>query len=201
MTAICNRVVLSFLATSLACWAGECVPSGHRARPSVLSPDGRYKVLNVLCSSPADDKRAVLVLLNVKSGVRRTLYPYTRDATVVWSPDSQRFAINDYAGSNYTNNLVYSVDPKEPPVDLQKQMDLGGLPEPGRKIQEVDHLYYSVINWRSANEVKLLAWGHGGQPSRSFCWCLLLTLDGKARRCRVHASGADPEDYCGRISK
>ncbi len=177
---------------------GECTPSARRARPSVLSPDGRYKVLNVLCSKRADDTRAVLVLLDVKTGVRRILYPYARDATVVWSPDSHRIAINDYAGSDFTNNLVYSVDPKEPPIDLQKLLDQGS-PKHGGESAEADHLYYSVINWRSANQVKLLAWGHGG--GKGFCGCYLLSLTGKVGQCQLRMRKSNPEDYCETIKK
>jgi len=51
-------------------------------------------------------------------------------------------AINDYAGSDYTRNLVYSVDKNEPPIDLQKQLDRG-LSEHGQELPEADHLYMS----------------------------------------------------------
>src|SRR6266568_9468100 len=117
MTAITKFVFIALTATALARGTEDCVPSGHLAGPSVLSPDGRYEVENVVCSKSTNER--VFVLHNVNSGVRRTLYTYTRDATVLWSPDSHYVAINDYAGSDYTNNLVYSVDQTEPPIDLQ----------------------------------------------------------------------------------
>src|SRR5437868_8081121 len=79
-----KKIVLAvFLAMPLWCWADGCVLSDRRDGPAAASPDGRYQVVNLLCSQQVDDKRAALVLVNRKTGVRRTLYFYTRGATVV----------------------------------------------------------------------------------------------------------------------
>ncbi len=196
MTAINKFACITLMATALAGRVDDCVPSGHRAGPSVLSPDHRYEIENVVCSKATNER--ALVLHNVNSGVRRTLYTYTRDATVLWSPDSHYVAINDYAGSDYTNNLVYSVDQTEPPIDLQKQLDRG-LPEHGREIPEADHLYMSVIKWRSGEQLEFLVWGHGG--GKGFCRCYLLSLTGKVGHCQLRIPKSNPEDYCERIKK
>jgi len=80
----------------------------------------KSQVLRVFCSSQTSGRELALVLRNVKSGERRTLYTYDRDATVVWSSDSRWIAINDRAGSDYTNNVVVSIDRSTPPIDLKK---------------------------------------------------------------------------------
>jgi hypothetical protein len=69
----------------------------------------------VFCANQANGR--ALVLRSVKSGERRTLYTYERDASVLWSPDSRRIVINDYAGTDYTNNLVVSIYRDAPPID------------------------------------------------------------------------------------
>ncbi len=197
MTAINKFVFITLMATALAGRAEDCVPSGHRAGPSVPSPDRRYEVENVVCSKKGTNERA-LVLRNVNSGVRRTLSTYTRDATVLWSPDSHYVAIDDYAGSDYTRNLVYSVDKDEPPVDLQKQLERG-LPEHGRELPEADHLYMSVIKWRPDMQVDFLVWGHGG--GKGFCRCYLLSLTGKVGQCQLRIPKSNSEDYCETIKR
>ncbi len=160
------------------------------------SPDHRYEVENVVCSKSTNER--ALVLHKVNSGVRRTLYTYTRDATVLWSPDSHHVAINDYAGSDHTNNLVYSVDQSDPPIDLQKQLDRG-LPEHRREIPEAEHLYMSVIKWRSDEQLEFLVWGHGG--GKGFCQCYLLSLTGKVGQCQLRMPKSNPEDYCEAMKK
>lgn len=193
-----TRFLICCLLISPSVWATDCIPSGRSAGPSVTSPDGHYQVLNVFCSSQTNERELALVLRNVKSGERRTLYTYDRDATVVWSPDSRWIAINDYAGSDHTNNLVYSVHPSEPPIDLQKQLDRG-LPEHGREIPEADHLYMSVIKWRPDEQVEFLVWGHGG--GKGFCRCYLLSLTGRVGQCQLRMPKSNPEDYCEKIKK
>jgi hypothetical protein len=197
-----KKIVLAvFLIMPLWCWADGCVLSDRRDGPVAASPDGQYQVVNLLCSRQVDDKRAALVLVNRKTGARRTLYYYTRGATVVWSPDSRRIAINDYAGSDNTNNLVYSVDQDGQPVDLQKQLDLAFSRYKWKPMPDADHFYMSVIRWTSRDELKLIAWGHGGEPTMGFCRCFFLNLvDGTGRRCHLDTTG-DPEGYCEKIKK
>jgi len=196
MTAINKFACITLMAAALAGRAEDCMPSGHRAGPSVLSPDRHYEIEKLVCSKGTNER--ALVLHDVNSGLRRTLYTYTRDATVLWSPDSHYVAINDYAGSDYTNNLVYSVGKNEPPIDLQKQLDRG-LPEHGREIPEADHLYMSVVRWRPGRQVEFLVWGHGG--GKGFCRCYLLSLTGKVGQCQLRIPKSNPEDYCERIKK
>lgn len=187
---------------TVCCWASDaCELSARREGSVAVSPDGRFKVVNLLCSRQTDDKRAALVLVNRKNGAQRTLYFYTRGATVVWSPDSRRIAINDYAGSDYTNNLVYSIDHDGEPIDLQKQLDRTLARYKWKETPQADHFYMSVLRWTSRDNLKLIAWGHGGEPTRGFCRCFFLNLaDGTGRQCHLDTTG-DPEGYCEKIKK
>jgi hypothetical protein len=58
-------------------------------------------------------------------------------------------AINDYAGSDYTNNVVLSVDRSTPPIDLKKLLLQS---KPKQDILESDHLYLSASEWKSKRE-------------------------------------------------
>ena len=186
------------LAIPAAGWAGDCVPGGRRAGPSVTSPDSRYEILTVFCSSQTNERELALVLRNVKSGERRTLYVYDRDATVVWSPNSRWVAINDYAGSDYTNNVVLSIDKSTPPIDLKKLLLQS---KPKLDILGSDHLYLSASEWKSEREIEVVAWGHDSERKIGFCRCFLISLEGLIRQCSLPVVGDDPEGYCNKIKK
>jgi len=193
-----KKLLTIVLAISSVVWAADCIPSSRRAKPTVTSPDGRYQVLNVLCTNQADRRALALVLRSVKSGERRTLYTYERDASALWSPDSRRIAINDYAGSDYTNNIVVSIDRDVPPIDLKKRLLQS---KPKQDVLESDHLYLSAREWKSESEIELIAWGHDSGRKRGFCRCFLMSLEGSIQQCRLPADGADSEEYCDKIKK
>jgi hypothetical protein len=190
------RAVLVLLGFSWGLWADECVPTGHAAHPAIVSPDGRYRLLNLLCASANDKARGALVLADVHSGTSRTVYTYDRDATALWSPDSQHIAVNDYAGSNLTLNPVLSVDSKGSSIDLQMQV----VPVlNSRRIPTDDHLYMSVTRWLSNDEVELVVWGHGA--GRGFCKAYSVRLSGGVGERELRIVGTDPEGYCGKLAK
>ncbi len=188
-----KKLLTTMLAISSAVWAADCVPSGSRAKPSVASPDGRYQVLNVFCANQADGR--ALVLRSVKSGERRTLYTYERDASVLWSPDSRWIAINDYAGSDYTNNVVVSIDRSTPSIDLKERLLQS---KPKQSILKSDHLYLTASEWKSESEIDLLAFGHDSERKITFCRCFLMSLKGEIQQCSL-PGGADTEEYCVKI--
>jgi hypothetical protein len=117
---------------------------------------------------------------------------------VLWSPNSRRVAINDYAGSDYTNNVVVSVDKDVPPIDLKKLLS---QLQPRLAILESDHLYLSAKKWKSDSEIELIAWGHDSARENGFCQCFLVSLKGSIQQCRLSFAGSDPEEYCDKIKK
>jgi hypothetical protein len=189
-----SKIFIAVIAISSLAWAQDCVPGKRAFRQPVTSPDGLYRVSNVFCSDQAHDGDLVLVLRNLKSGKRRILYTYDRDATVLWSPDSRWIVINDFAGSDYTNNLLVSVDQKGPPIDLKERLLRS---EPKQSVLKSDHLYIAAIEWESESEIKLLAYGHDSGRSISFCRCFQMSLEGKAEQC--HVPNPEDEDYCVKL--
>lgn len=182
------------LALSSLAWAQDCVPGKRAFRRPVTSPDGRYRVSNVFCSDQSHERELALVLRNLKSGETRTLYTYNRDASVVWSPDSRWIAIDDFAGSNITNNLLVSVDQSIPPIDVNERLLRA---EPKQWVLKADHLYVAAIEWESESEIKLLAYGHDSGRRKSFCRCFRMSLKGTVEQC--HVPNADDEDYCVKL--
>jgi hypothetical protein len=160
--------------------AQDCVPSVRSAGPPVSSPDGRFEVLRVFCSTQTNERQLVVVLRDIKSGASRTLYTYDRAATMVWSPDSRWIAINDFAGSDYTNNVVFSIDPGTQPIDLKQRL-LESTPK--QRIFGSDHLYLSATEWKSVGEIQLLAWGHDSGTKRNFCRCLFFVIGEQVGYC------------------
>jgi hypothetical protein len=195
---IARRLAGFLLVLPVAGQASDCVPNGHSAGPSATSPDGRYEVLKVFCSTQTKERELALVLRNVQSGESRTLYTYDRDASVIWSPDSRWIAINDYAGSDYTNNVVVSIDRDTPPIDLKQRLLQS---KPKQRILESDHLYLSASEWKSQSEIQLVVWGHDSGRKIAFCRCFLMSLGGSIRQCHLPVTGDDPEGYCQNIKK
>src|SRR5208282_2683124 len=83
-------------------------------KSEITSPDGRYLVQNV---DHHEEYRHVLFLKNKTTGKTRQVYEYTRGASVVWSPDSRHFAIDDGTGSDCTETKILSVDETVPEID------------------------------------------------------------------------------------
>lgn len=191
-------ITLTLMAVSSLTWAQDCVPSGRKAGPPIMSPDGSFKVSSVFCSSLSHEREFALILENIKSGERRTLYTYDRDATVLWSPDSRWIIVNDYAGSDYTNNVIISIERNVPPIDLKKHLLQS---KPKQDVLESDHLYLSAREWKSESDIELLAWGHDSGRKISFCKCFLMSLDGSVRQCRLPDAADDPEGYCDKLKK
>jgi len=187
-----NKILISVLAISALAWAQDCVPSARRWRPAITSPDGNYRVSSVFCSDQTREREFALVLRNLQSGEHRILYTFNRDATALWSPDSRWIAINDYAGSDYTNNMVVSIERGTQPIDLKKKLLQS---EPKQNILKSDHLYLTASEWKSEGEIELLAYGHDSERRISFCRCFLTSLNGGTQQCSLPGL-KDSEDYC-----
>jgi len=190
-----NEILISLLVVSSLAWGQDCVPSARKWRPSVTSPDGHYRVSSVFCSNQTQERAFALVLGNLESGEHWILHTFDRDATALWSPDSRWIAINDYAGSDYTNNVLVSVDRNTPSVDLKERLLQS---EPKQSVLKSDHLYLTANEWKSDDEIELLAYGHDSERGISFCRCFRMSLKGEVQECSL-PGGRDDEDYCVKV--
>ena len=200
MLQIIKLCMVCVVGVSASYAADDCVPGTHRTGPGIPSPNERYRILNVQCARPSDDR--AFVLLGPKKKSRRLLYSYGRDASAVWSPDSSMIAVNDYAGSDYTENRVLSADGERPPIDLKAELKEHLPPDKLRELLGNDHVYLSVTKWLSRDDLQIMAWGHGEVSPGGFCRCYVLSLASKdSRECPVPHKAGDPEESCEKLKK
>jgi hypothetical protein len=152
-------------------------------KPELTSPNGRYAIQNV-------DHNAhyhhFLFLKDKTTGKSRQVYEYGRGASVVWSPDSHHFAIDDGAGSDYTETKILSVEEGLPEIDVQKEIEDKAQNVPGGH-----HEYFYVAYWIDPRRVVVYHWGYGGEAPSAFCECYVYRLNGLARRCARQPRDSD----------
>ena len=103
-------------------------------RSELPSPDGHYVLVNV----DSDREPYHSIILKEKStSTMRKISDYGRSATVVWAPDSRHFALNDYAGSDFTNTHIIAVDESVPRIDIQMKSS------PMSDVWREDHEYFA----------------------------------------------------------
>lgn len=152
-------------------------------KSEITAPDGQYVVQNV---DHNEDYRHVLFLKNKATGKVRQVYEYTRGVSVVWSPDSRHFAIDDGAGSDYTETRILSVDESIPEIDVQKEID-----DKAKNLPGGHHEYFYVAYWIDPLRVVVYHWGYGGEDPNAFCECYVYRLNSLVRKCARQPKDSD----------
>ena len=161
-------------------------------RSELPSPDGHYVLVNV----DSDREPYHSIILKEKStSTMRKISDYGRSATVVWAPDSRHFALNDYAGSDFTNTHIIAVDESVPRIDIQMEI-LAHV----RRLAGGDHEYFGVVRWLDNRHVIVHHWGHGESQQRAFCECHIYTLNGSVEKCANQPRSSDPEERCQELT-
>jgi hypothetical protein len=119
-----------------------------------------------------------IVLKDKSTGKTYKIIDYIRSAAVIWSPDSKRFSINDYAGSDYANTYIVAVDQSIPRIDVQKEID-----RQIKNLRHGHHEYFAIVKWMDGQRVVVHHWGYGESQPGVFCDCLIYALSGSARKC------------------
>jgi len=108
-------------------------------KSDLTSPNGCYVIQNV---EREEEPHFVLSLKDKTTAKSRKVYEYGRGGSVLWSPDSRHFAIDDAAGSDYTETKIIPVDESAPEIDVQKEiLDKVKSPPGGH------HEYFYVAYW------------------------------------------------------
>ncbi|HVP44406.1 MAG TPA: hypothetical protein VMS96_13315 [Terriglobales bacterium] len=152
----------------------------------MLSPDKRFELINV--DSDKEPHHSIF-LKERKTGQSRKVYEYGRSAAVLWAPDSKHFALNDHAGSDFTNTYVVAVDESTPRIDVQEEIQhfVKGL-------AGGHHEYFGVARWLDNRTVVVHHWGHG--DGDAFCDCIIYVLSESAKKCKRQGKARDPEQLC-----
>ena len=151
-------------------------------KSEITSPDGRYLVQDV----DHNQEYRVLFLKDKTTGKTRQVYEYTRGASVIWSPDSRHFVVDDSAGSDYTETRILSVDETVPKIDVQKE-----ILDKRKDVPGGHHEYFYVAYWIDSRRVLVYHWGYGGEDPNGFCECYVYRLNGRVYKCARQPKDSD----------
>jgi hypothetical protein len=123
-----------------------------------LSPDGRYLITGVESDS---EPYHTVFLDDRRLKTRRKLFNYDRHIELLWNPDSKHFALNDYAGSDYTECKIISVDEEIPSIDVWNEILKGSTSKGQRSLLENHHVCVVAREWIDSYTLKVKVWGYG----------------------------------------
>ncbi len=139
------------------------VPFPEKSRAP--SPDGHFVLVNVDSDS---EPHHTVFLATRGSKATRKLFAYGRGIEVLWSPNSQLFIVNDYAGSDYSRCRVYSVEAGKEPIEVWDEL----LASQGANVRSLllgnHHAYIAAVRWVTAISFDLKAWGYGDKSHSGF---------------------------------
>jgi hypothetical protein len=185
-----SNLLVSFLLLSVVSFGQT--QTGRRfpgKKPELASPDGRWVLQNV---DRDQEPHHSIFLKDKTTGKTRKICDYGRSASVIWSPDSRHFALNDYAGSNYAEASIITVDETRPTIKLQDViLDKYGA------ATDWGHEYFGTVRWLDAQRVVIHDWGHKDEPPLGdSCVCYVYALGGSVRKCAHQPKGSDLEQLC-----
>jgi hypothetical protein len=190
-------LVVSLVLSSAVASFAQSERSFPGKKSELISRDGRWMLQNV--DRDQEPYHSILLKDNT-SGKSRKVCDYSRSVRVLWAPDSRHFALNDYAGSNFTETTIVSVDETAPTIDVQAAIlhSNGGLRESVTLVRS-GHDYFGVTRWLDKHRAVVHHWGHSDVPPlRAFCECYVYTLDGSVEKCAHHVKEA--EELCDTVT-
>jgi hypothetical protein len=123
-----------------------------------VSPDGRYLISGV--DSDSEPFHTVF-LDDHRLTTRRKLFNYGRGIEILWNPDSKSFVLNDYAGSDYSECRIISVDEKVQSINVWDKIVKKATTKEQRSLLENHHVYIAAKQWISSKTLKVKVWGYG----------------------------------------
>jgi len=190
-------LVVALVLFSAVASFGQSARSFPGKKSELISPDGRWMLQNV--DRDQEPYHSILLKDNT-SGKRRKVCDYGRSVRVIWAPDSRRFALNDYAGSNFTKTTIVSVDETVPTIDVQAAILHSNVSQ-SESVTLVGsgHDYFGVTRWLDKHRAVVHHWGHSDVPPlRAFCECYLYTLDGSVEKCAHKVQ--DAQELCDTVT-
>jgi hypothetical protein len=174
-------VLMIFLLLPIASF-GQAARSFPGEKSELTSPDQRWTLQNV---DRDEEPYHTILLKDNTSGKIRRIYDYDRSVRVVWAPDSCHFAINEYAGSDFTETSILSVDETIRKIDVQKEV-LHHDKQLRERVTAVGrgHDYFAVMRWLDKHRAVVHHWGHNDVPPlRPFCECYIYDLNSSVESC------------------
>jgi hypothetical protein len=136
------------------------------AQTQAVARDGRFAVVNVDSDT---EPHHTLLLENRQTKSTRKILEYDRSVEVLWNPDSTMFAVNNYAGSNVGECLIFLIN-KAASVNVGDVLQNGTTNRDEiSTLHASDHIYWAAVRWMSPQLLKVKLWGHTDvSPYREF---------------------------------
>ena len=148
--------------------------SGNAFFPTVedsWSPDARFLLKNVDTPNNPDSPHSIY-LTDMRTGVRTVLYSYARRAEIIWSPDSDIVAINDFDANDDSQCMVFPILPHCGRIDLREELLKSRQPDSEKKLvadrRRYDHNFAHALRWRDARTLLFVVEGHSSRAHDGF---------------------------------
>lgn len=123
----------------------------------VPSPDGRHLITHQTRFDGGFARERRMTFKDARTGKGGLFYKHERSVSVDWSPDSQRFILNDYWGSNGADCHIYSTPQlrsASPDTQVVRATNVRGILGNAPL-----HLYVACERWLSPSAVVVRLWG------------------------------------------
>jgi len=161
----CRRLLTILAVATLSL----CVLSTQAQRPHTnavsfpehsrsVSPNGRYVLVGV---DAGKEPSHTVYLEDSQLKSQRKLFNYDRHIDLLWNPDSESFAVSDYAGSDYSRCSIVSVTESVSPVQVWDELIKAAPVNEQKSFLRNDHVYIAATEWISSKVLKVKVWGHG----------------------------------------
>lgn len=192
-------ILLLFLSLIPTAFFAQTARKFPGTKSELASPDKRWVLQDI---DRDQEPNHSIFLKDTTTGKTRKICDYERSASVVWSPDSRHFALNDYAGSNFSETSVLSVDETVPKIDVQDEiLDQDERLRERITLVGLGHDYFGVVRWLDAHRVVVHHWGHNDEPPLGdFCACYVYTLGGTVQKCAHEPKASDLEGLCSKTT-
>lgn len=177
---------LSLAPAALCCAAGTNFPTAR----TCLSPDLRWQIRCETMPQSDGGYRHTLQLGRFATSDAKPVWVSERSCDVLWSGDSQRFAVTDWTGSNVAEIfLVELATTKAIPLDVKSAQALI-LPA-----ELAGHCYYEALRWETPQRLRIRVFGHTDEnPSHGFTYYFSIETDsGRATLIKHHNEEASPQ--------
>lgn len=133
-------------------------PISFPEHSQAVSPSGRYLITAVDSDS---EPHHTIFLNDRRLKTRRVLFSYGRGIEILWNPDSKSFVLNDYAGSDYSECRIISVDEKAESINVWDKIVKDATAKEKRSLIENHHVYIAAKEWIGSKTLKVKVWGYG----------------------------------------
>lgn len=164
--------IIAWLLSALLCSAAFTNQNAQKAAfpgtaSDIKSPDGRYVIRNV--DNEKQDPAHNLMLIDTSSKSVTKIYSYGRHVEVLWSPTSRAFIVNDFEGSDSARPVLFTIPWKNSSEDLRKKLiDFLSSRQEADRVLQNHHVYFSVQQWVSSDQVLCKVTGYGDVDPKGF---------------------------------